>query len=202
MSIDLDKLLDFARFTHEIRKVERMILLEGEDHYENDAEHSYQMAIIALFIIDSNGLKLDRYKCMAMAIAHDVIEVYAGDTLVFAPQKDLDAKTLREKKAIEKLKTNWPNIPSLHSLIKEYETRQSPEAKFVYALDKLMPEINNYLYEGRIWRQLGVNLGQVKKIKQGKIDIDTTIKDYHQQLLRIIEQKPELFGEPDESRGE
>lgn len=192
MRTDLDKLLDFIKFTHELRKIKRQIVLD-DDQNENDAEHSYQMAMLAMFIIDENNLNLDRYRCMAMALVHDVIEVYAGDLIVFAPQKELVDKAAREQEAVEQLAQDWPNISSLHELIEEYEERKTPEAKFVYALDKLIPEINNYLYGGKAWKKHGIKVEQVKEVKKGKVDINPTIGNYHKQIIKLIEANPELF---------
>jgi putative hydrolase of HD superfamily len=196
VSQDLENLLDFINFTHEIRKIQREIVLE-EDKQENDAEHQFQMALVALFIVDAKKLKLDKFKCIALALVHDIIEVYAGDLIVFAPQKDIDAKLLREAAAVKELQMKWPSIPTLHELVAEYEGRQTPEAKFVFALDKLMPEINNYLFGGKAWHKHGITFERVKKIKEGKVDIDPVINEYHREVLKLIEAKPELFGAND-----
>jgi putative hydrolases of HD superfamily len=193
MKANLNELIDFIIFTHEVRKIERAVVLE-DDHQENDAEHQHQMALTALFIIDANNLNLDKFKCMALGAVHDLIEVFAGDLIVFAPKKDIAAKELLEKEAVEQLKTRWPSNHTLHDLIKEYEEHLTPEGKFVYALDKLLPEINNYLYGGKAWQEHGITYEQVRIIKQGKIDLDPTINQYHQQILKTFEKHPELFG--------
>jgi putative hydrolase of HD superfamily len=192
---DLNQLLDFIKFTHQIRKIERAVVLDNE-HHENDAEHQYQMSLTALFIIEENNLKLDKYKCMALGAVHDVIEVFSGDLIVFAPKADIAAKELKEKEAANQLKAKWPSSHTLHKLIEEYEEHETPEGKFVYALDKLLPEINNYLYGGKAWKKHGITYEQVKVIKKGKIDIDPTINDYHKQILKTFEQHPEIFGSP------
>jgi len=194
MKPDLNELLEFIKFSHDIRKIEREIRLEGNKR-ENDAEHQFQMAFVALYIIDKNKLKLDKYKCMALGLVHDVIEVYAGDLIVFAPKDDIIAKELREKEAVQKIKKAWPHNITLHELIDEYEARQTPEAKFAYALDKLLPEINNYLYGGKAWKKHGITYDQVKKIKEGKVDVNETVGAYHKQILKLFESQPELFGE-------
>jgi putative hydrolase of HD superfamily len=193
MSKDLDNLIDFVKFTHRIRQVKRAIVLDNDTH-ENDMEHQYQMAITALFIIDINNLKLDKYKCMALGLVHDIVEVYAGDISFFAANKDLNAKALQEKNAVKKIKTNWPTNTTMHELIDEYESRKTPEAKFVYALDKLMPEINNYLYEGKAWKAQGITIDRVINAKKGKVDIDPTIAEYHQQIMKAFKKHPEYFA--------
>jgi putative hydrolases of HD superfamily len=196
VSPDLDALIDFINFTHEIRRIRREIILE-DDYHENDAEHQFQMALVALFIIDANRLKLDRYRCMTLALVHDIIEVYSGDLIVFAPQKDIDAKLLREAEAVKQLQANWPKMPSLHELIAEYEAGKTREAKFVFALDGLIPEINNYLFGGKAWHKHGITFEQVKDIKRNKVGVDPIINHYHKQVLKLMEAKPEIFAEND-----
>ena len=196
MKMDLEKLLDFVRFTHEIRNVQRAVLLETKNRHENDAEHGYQLALITWFLLDKNGLKLDKYRCVGIAIVHDIAEAYAGDTTAFASAKDRAAQEKREKEAIDKLQEEWPEFTSMHDLIDEYQRHETPEGKFVYALDKLIPIINNYLYKGRVWRKEGRTLEHMKGIKKGKIEPSPIVEEYYQELLKILEREPNLFGKP------
>jgi putative hydrolase of HD superfamily len=189
----LDQLIDFVKFTHEIRNVRRAMIFEDARH-ENDAEHGYQLALVAWFLVDNDNLNLNKYKAIGLAIVHDIAEAYAGDTTAFANAKDRAEQARREKRAIEKLKESWPTFTSLHDLIEEYEVGITTEAKFVSALDKLLPMINNYIFEGKAWKEQGITLNRVKEIKLGKIDISPEINEYYKDILKILEQKPELFG--------
>ncbi len=193
MKKDLKKLLDFVKFTHEIRNVRRAIILDGENR-ENDAEHGYQLALVAWFLIENDGLNLDKYRCVGMAMVHDIAEAYAGDTIAFASKKDLATQRQKEEEAIAKLRENWPSFSSLHTLIEEYEHHKTPEGQFVYSLDKLIPIINNYLYEGKIWKKEGITLERIKEIKKGKVDESAEVNEYYQELLKILEKRVDLFG--------
>ncbi|MGC1177262.1 MAG: HD domain-containing protein, partial [Candidatus Saccharimonadales bacterium] len=117
----------------------------------------------------------------------------AGDTPVFGHEELKSTKLIREKEAIKALRKKWPKFTLLHALIAEYEDRKTPESIFVYALDKLLPVINNYLDNGRNWQKQGVDLATVIKVKTGKINLDEHINNYYQQLLTLIREKPELF---------
>lgn len=192
--IDLDNLLDFVRFTHEIRSIERAILLESDERHENDSEHGYQMALVALFLIEKHNLKLEKFRCVGMALVHDIVEVYAGDTVPFAPKEVLDSQEEREKQATRRIKKEWPQFSSLHKLLKEYEEQKTEEAKFVYALDKFLPVINNFLYEGRVWKKMGLDISWVKKVKAGKTEVAPLIDNYYLGLVKILEKQPELFA--------
>lgn len=191
--MSLDKLLDFVRFTHEIRAVKRAIQLEA-GVYENDSEHMYQLALVSWFLIENDGLKLDKYRVVGMAITQDVTEVYSGDTNAHASAAERAAHEKRGKKAIARLKQQWPTFTSLHELIDEYQQRQTPEAKFVYALDKLLPVVNIYLYEGRSLQEQGIDFAEVRRNKDDKMKISPDINKYYHQLIKILEKSPEVFG--------
>jgi len=193
MKADLDELFNFVRLTHEIRRVRRAILLEGNKK-ENDAEHCYQLALVAWFLIEKDKLKLDKYRSIGMAMVHDIVEVYAGDTIAFAPPREREAHAKREKEAAKRLKKEWPSFKSLHELINEYEERQTPESKFVFALDKILPTINNYIFGGKVWRQLGISFDQHESIKKGKADISPELLSYQREISKMLQKQPELFG--------
>ncbi len=194
MSPDLDKLLDFVRFTHEIRNIERAIHLEHDKRQENDMEHGYQLALTAWFLIENDKLPLDKFRCVGMALIHDIIEVYAGDVPAHSPEHRHPDRKKAEKLAARKLKKRWPTFTSLRELVDEYEDRKTPEAIFVYALDKLIPIINIYLYEGRSWHLQDINLEDVKRIKVGRVDVSAEINRYYEQLFKLLEKQPSLFG--------
>lgn len=197
---DIEQLIGFVNFTHKIREVERAVLLGSLNRHENDAEHCYQLALVAWFLVETHQLNLDKSKVVGLAMVHDVVEAYAGDMTAFAPPDQRALHAEREKQAAETLQTEWPAFTSLHELIAEYEARQTDEALFVYALDKLLPIINNYLNDGLAWKQQGVTLEHMKAIKTGKIDKSDLVKEYYVLLLDLLEQKPDLFGAPKASR--
>ena len=82
----LDNLLEFIRFTHEIRNVRRAVLLENDSRRENDSEHMYQLALTAWFLIEKDKLKLDKFRAVGLAMVHDIVEVYAGDIPSYKPE--------------------------------------------------------------------------------------------------------------------
>ncbi|HSX18412.1 MAG TPA: HD domain-containing protein [Candidatus Saccharimonadales bacterium] len=194
MKGDLKTLLDFVKFTHEIREVTRTIHFEHDKRQENDMEHGYQLALVAWFLIENDKLPLDKFRCVGMALVHDTIEVYSGDVSAHLPGAYHPSRKKNEALAAAKLKKRWPNFKSLHDLVDEYEALQTPEAVFVYALDKLIPIINIYLYGGRSWHLMDISLDDLKRIKVGKVDISAEINKYYQEFLKILERQPELFG--------
>lgn len=170
----------------------------GEEVYENDSEHSFQLAMTALFVIESESLELDVFRAMAMALVHDVLEVHSGDTPVFGSEESLSAKVALERRAVNQLRYDWPALTLMHELIAEYEGKQTPESRFVYALDKLIPIFNNYLDDGRNWKKNRVDLEDITRVKAGRIDADPIINGYYKELVAVLRNKPELFTVKDQ----
>lgn len=193
MNPDIKNLLDFTSFVNEIRKIKQALWVINEDVFENDCEHSYQLALTAMYIIDTKSLKLDAFKAMGLAIVHDIIEVHSGDTPAFIKKHDFNQKLENEKQAVIKLTKQWPKFTLLHNLIAEFEAKETPESKFIYALDKLAPILNNYLDNGRNWKREGISLDQLITVKQGKIDIDPTVNEYYKQILEVLSNHPNVF---------
>lgn len=154
----------------------------------------YQLALTAWYLIEAEGLKLDKFKAVGMALAHDVTEVYSGDTNAHASAADRAAHEKRSRQAVQKLKQEWPQLKSIHQLANEYQQRKTPEARFVYVLDKLMPVINIYLYEGRSWLQQGIDFEEMQRVKVDKMDLSPEVKYYYDEMLKILGKHFELFG--------
>jgi putative hydrolase of HD superfamily len=195
----IDNLIDFVRFTQEVQKVKRKVFVAGEDYRENDAEHSFQLALLGWYLIERDNLGLDRGKVLMLALVHDLLEVYAGDTSAFHPDYNTSAKTDRERAGIEKLIPQWPGWHSLRDVIEEYEAVETAEAKFVYSLDKLVPIANNLIDGGRAWHEQDVTLERMQAAKTGKIDRSPTVAQYYKDIEPILRQNPQIFANPKRS---
>jgi putative hydrolases of HD superfamily len=186
MSKKISKLLDFVKLTNTFQQVKRDVLAVGEDRYENDAEHSFQLAIVAWFIIENDKLKLDLNLVIKFCIIHDLVEVYAGDTPIFSSL--VSTKADREAKALKKLSKNFPHFKNLLHLIEQYERQDTPESRFVYSLDKLLPGLNIYLDNFRTWKKDGTNLHDWHAQKTGKMSGHKSILDYYSEFFEIVTQ--------------
>lgn len=189
----LDSLLDFVKFTHLLQKVTRVIRVNGENRWENDAEHTFQVALVAWFVIEQGKLDLDLNKVLLMSLAHDLVEAYAGDTYIYDHPEVLAGKKDREEEAAKLLQKNFPGFSSLGKIIAEYEATESAEAKFVYALDKLLPILNIYLDEGRTWKEKSINFQQIYEVKTPKIAISSEIYPFYEEIMAVLKNNPYLF---------
>lgn len=74
---DLQKIFSYLHFLDEFRRIKRAYNATGEDRKENDMEHSYQLAMLAWYIIDTQGLSLEKDLVLKYCMVHDLVEVYA-----------------------------------------------------------------------------------------------------------------------------
>ncbi len=194
----MEKLLKFVELTQDFKAVRRKVILAKEEREENDAEHSFQLALVGWYIITKEKLPLNIELSMKYALSHDLVEVYAGDTpagLHKGYDEQLKTKHEREAKAAKQLKEKFPEFPELHKLIEDYEGRIDEESKFINALDKILPVINIYLDEGHSWKAHNISFDDLIENKTDKIAISPIIKKYFDEIVTILtENKEKLFN--------
>lgn len=193
----MEDLLKFVELTQEFKAVRRKVLLAKEGREENDAEHSFQLALLAWYIISSKKLELDANICMRYALVHDLPETYAGDTPSEVHKKYSEARSKkheREERAMQKLMYEFPEFPDMHDLIRAYELKEDEESKFVYALDKILPLMNIYLDKGHSWKIHGITMEDIINDKAKKVEASPEIKKYYDLIMELLKSnQAELF---------
>lgn len=188
----MDQLLQFVRFTHQFQQIKRTIYATGEDRNENDSEHSFQLALVGWYLVETQEFPLDVGKVIKYALVHDLVEVYAGDTFYYAKKEEKSLKQNREGEALQKIKDNFAEFPEIYSLISSYQIKKDPESRFIYALDKIMPVINIYLDKGKSWQRDKISYAMVRT-KDEKIALSIEGKKIWEAVTTMVEQHPELF---------
>lgn len=192
----LTNLLSFTKLLNELQTVERVIRVRGSERWENDQEHSYVLAMLAWYILDTGNFALDRDKVFRYALAHDLVEVYAGDTYIYTEDAALLAsKPERERLAAERLLAEFPEIPEMHAAISGYVAKEDAESRFVYALDKIEPVLKVYLDGGRTWKEKNITLDMLYQHKKDKVALSPEIKPYFDEVMDLLRrEEKELFG--------
>ncbi len=186
-------LLKFVEFTHKFQQIKRVIYVTGEDRNENDMEHSFQLALTAWYLVDSLKLNLNKEKIISYALAHDLVETYAGDVNFHHRTKEINkSKVQNEAAAAKRMKSEFPEFTQLHKTIENYEKKADEESRLVYALDKLLPVINIYLDKGRSWKADQITYEMVRH-KDEKIAFSQDIAKLWMQLIPLLENHPEYF---------
>jgi putative hydrolases of HD superfamily len=169
----LKQQITFLLEVDKLKNIYRQTKVTGEDRYENDAEHSWHLAMMAFILLEhSNEKNIDLLKVIKMVLIHDIVEIDAGDTFAY-DDKGYEDKAEREQKAANRIFNILPQDQSkeLFDLWEEFEKRETNEAKFATALDRLNPLLLNYNTGGQAWKKHDVKsekvLSRNKKIDQG-----------------------------------
>ncbi|HSW99927.1 MAG TPA: HD domain-containing protein [Patescibacteria group bacterium] len=191
---DITRLIAMQKMLLQFQAIDRALYIpdRGERH-ENDVEHSYNLAMAAWFLA-TYFAELDRDLVIRMALVHDLVELHAGDTFPFHNESEVATKQQREEAALEKIREDWSDFAEMTECMQLYEERSTPEAKFVYALDKVMPAIMNLLQGGAVWRERNITLQDIRALKDDKVALSPEIIPYYHQLLELLQKNPQLFS--------
>lgn len=157
-SLEIDKVKNVFRQTH----------LSDGGRNENDAEHSWHMAIMAYLFREYANENIDITKVMLMCLIHDIVEIDAGDTYAYDTE-GLQTQKAREDAAKERIFSILPEEQKVEflALFDEFEAYETAESKFAHAMDNFQPLILNNSNNGGDWKEHKVTAGQVYK-RQGR----------------------------------
>ena len=160
----INKQLEFSLEIDKVKNVFRQTHLSQNGRNENDAEHSWHMAVMAYLLREYANENIDITKVMLMCLIHDIVEIDAGDTYAYDDEK-LKSQKEREERAKQRIFSILPDDQQkeLISLFEEFEAYETAESKFAHAMDNLQPLILNNSNHGTDWREHGVTSDQIYK---------------------------------------
>lgn len=149
----LEKQIAFSLEIDKAKNVFRQTHLSGNGRFENDAEHSWHMAIMAYLLKEYANEEIDISKVMLMCLIHDIVEIDAGDTYAY-DDKAIQTQKSREDAAKERIFSILPKeqAAELIGLYDEFTACETAEAKFARAMDNFQPLILNNSNNGGDWR--------------------------------------------------
>lgn len=158
----LERLFDFFREIDKEKFIGRQTYLTGAERKENDAEHAWHMAVMAILLSEYANEEIDVLRTVTMILIHDIVEIDAGDTYAYDEEGKATQRE-RERKAAERLFGMLPDDQGarFRELWDEFEAAVTPEARFARAMDNIQPLMLNAATDGKAWREHGVHLGQV-----------------------------------------
>ncbi len=182
----LSRQIEFVVEIDRLKSIVRQTLLVDGSRQENSAEHSWHFAVMAMILAEHAAVPVDLFRVMKMMLVHDLVEIDAGDTYCYDEEGNR-GKPEREKRAADRIFNLLPEDQAVEfrSLWEEFEARQSTDAVFAAALDRLHPLLLNYRAGGIMWRKHGIKKEQVylrnSPIRNGSTDLwdfaESMIKD-------------------------
>lgn len=187
----LKKQLEFIIEVDKLKQIYRQTLLMDGSRNENDAEHSWHLALMAMVLQEYSPKKdLDITKVLKMLLIHDLVEIYAGDTFCYDEKANWN-KNQRELEAAERLFSILPpdQNQEFRDLWDEFEKRETPEALFAASLDRIQPLICNYLTGGHTWVKYGVKSHKVLErnllVKEGAPELWKLVEEIVEDSIRM-----------------
>lgn len=187
--------IEFIIEIDKLKTIVRQTCLIDRTRKENDAEHSWHLAMMALLLEEyGNEQDIDVLHVIKMVLIHDLVEIDAGDTFAYDKQGNLDKKE-REERAAKRLFNILPQDQrnEIYSLWHEFEERKTPESQFAVTIDRLQPLLHNYYTEGEAWQEHGVTSKEVlNRIDQIKLGSDV-LGEYASELVHDAVRKGYLL---------
>ncbi len=166
-----------------LKSVLRKTKPTGLDRYENSAEHSWQVCLLARLLSEQTKIPIDINRVIEILLVHDIPEIDVGDQIIYQGHSDIRAA--KELEAAQRIfgllpyqQANW-----CMERWQEYEDRKTNEAIFAYAVDRLMPVLHNLNNNGQSWKENNVTLNKVLTFNAPIGDACPEVWNYLKELL-------------------
>ena len=158
----MQEIVDFILELDKLKGVTRKTRPLGLDRYENSAEHSWQIALLALSLVEYAEPGIDIHRVVCMLLVHDIGEIDTGDTIVYA-EGGWDERKAAELTAVRRIFGMLPKEREAQylELWQEFDNEETPDALFAHAVDRAMPVLLNLANNGQSWRENGISYERV-----------------------------------------
>jgi putative hydrolase of HD superfamily len=158
--------LSFLIEVDRLKTVLRQSPLAAASRKENDAEHSWHLALMVILLAEHADEPVDVGHTVKLVVVHDLVEIYAGDTPLYDDVGALTQES-RERAAADRLfgMLSADQAAELRALWDEFEARETPEARFAKAMDRLEPLLLNWMAGGGTWQTPGITADDVRARK-------------------------------------
>jgi len=184
-SENLQKQIAFIKEIDKLKYITRKTRLFNSDRHENDAEHSWHLAMMILVLAEHSNESIDILKVLKMILIHDIVEIDAGDTFLF-DTKNNHTNTEEELKAAKRIFGILPKDQAndLIAIWEEFEAFETPEAKFARTVDHLEPILQNDSNEGGTWAEFEVPFETAIEKKSVMNEGSTDLWSYSKGLMK------------------
>ena len=162
-----------------VKTIGRQSYLKDGSRKENDAEHSWHLAMMALLMGEYANDTIDLLRVISMVLVHDIVELDAGDTYAYDEAGNA-TKRERELAAADRIFHILPEDQAeyLNDLWEEFEENITPESKFAHTLDNIQPMMLNDATDGKAWKEHQVKLSQIMKRQEKTKDGSVSLWEY------------------------
>ena len=192
----IDRIADLQQLISNFAGIKRVLNLADSGRSENDAEHSYGLALTCLFLAPKLAPELDLTKILTYALCHDLVEIHSGDTFIF-DKAGTSTKKSREESAVARLEQEWPDFSVMTEATKRYLHKADEEATFVYTVDKILPCLMINLGEkDAYWKHHKITRQMLEENKKKTMSYSKYLKGYDEKLFQWL-LDPDYYYKPD-----
>lgn len=194
---DLLKQISFIKEIDKLKYIQRKTKLFNSDRHENDAEHSWHLALMALVLAEHSDRPVDILKVVKMVLIHDIVEIDAGDTFLYDTLKN-HTNTREELAAAKRIFGLLPEkqAEEFVEIWKEFEDGITDEAKFAKSMDRFEPLLQNTSNNGGTWTEFNVDYQKVYDKRKAIKDGSASIWNYAENLINESVEKGILKKTP------
>ena len=181
---DLLSQVNFIKEIDKLKYIQRKTRLFNSNRHENDAEHSWHLAMMAIVLAGHSNKDVDLLKVLKMVLIHDIVEIDAGDTFIYDTAKshtNTDEELVAAKRIFGLLPAK--QAEEFIAVWIEFEEGFTEEAKFARTMDRFEPLLQNVSNNGGTWAEYNVGYQQVYDKKIAIKDGSEAIWDYAENLL-------------------
>ena len=180
----LSKQIEFIKEIDKIKYIQRKTKLFKSNRPENDAEHSWHLAMMTLVLAEHSDTPIDVLKVLKMVLIHDIVEIDAGDTFIYDSTKN-HTNTDEELTAAKRIFGLLPakQAEEFIAIWQEFENGQTNEAKFAKSMDRFEPLLQNSSNNGGTWREFDVDYTKVYEKKKAIKEGSATLWNYAENLI-------------------
>lgn len=181
----LEQQMQFILEVDKLKEITRQTYLADGSRKEDDADHSWHLALMCALMCEHANEPIDVLKTMKMVLIHDIVEIDAGDTYAYDNTGN-QTKRQREERAADRIFHLLPDdqAQEMRNLWEEFEAAQTPEAKFANTLDKVQPLVLNHASGGKSWREHSVKEEQVRDRNKTTKEGSRKLWDYADCLIK------------------
>ena len=192
----LEQQMNFILEVDKLKTIIRQNYLIDGSRKEDDADHSWHLALMCAILSEHANEKIDVVKTMTMVLIHDIVEIDAGDTYAYDPNANV-TKRERELLAADRIFNLLPTdqAKEIRGLWDEFEEGATPEAKFAAALDRLQPLFLNSKSDGKSWKEHHVTLSQILKRNETTHEGSEALWEYGFREIQENVEKGNLINE-------
>lgn len=180
----LQKQMDFIVEVDKVKQIIRQTYLADGSRKEDDGEHSWHLALMAVLLKEYSNEEVDLAKVVPMVLIHDLVEIDAGDTYAY-DEDGAKTKKERETKAADRIFGILPQDQEkwFRELWEEFEAYETADARFAHVLDNCQPILLNDASNGRSWAEHKVRKSQIYKRNEHTAEGSREIWKYMQKLI-------------------